>query len=499
MSKYVIALFSGLLFSLGFSPFNFLFLTIVSLSSFLFLLEKSSSLRESFRISFIFGIGVWSIGISWVIVSIYYHGDVSLIVSVLITSLFIVLLSLYKSLVGIIYFKLKKNFIFNALVLFPFAWVFVETLRGFLFSGFPWLLLGISITNSPLSGFLPIFGSSGSSIILCIISALLVITFNLKRSNKLSKYQINKIRMISGSFLIILVSTPPLLLNKISWTEEIGKQKVSIYQPNLTLEEKWSYEGIAKTRNLLKKALLVAENKELIIFPETAFISNETSRESFFKSLEDLLSKKEIYLITGILGTKGEARTNTLHGYGLAKGTYDKVKLVPFGEYVPFLDIFGNFLNFIGINITNMQPGYEYKTLKIGKYVVSPTICYEIAFESIVLETASISNLFITLSNDTWFGDSIGPYQHLEISQARAIEHERAVLRSTNSGISAIINEKGEIQEKIGIFEDKSLNHTVSIREGTTPYSYFKRYPLYLYLLLIFMYLYKNNRTNVTK
>ena len=187
MSKYVIALFSGLLFSLGFSPFNFLFLTIVSLSSFLFLLEKSSSLRESFRISFIFGIGVWSIGISWVIVSIYYHGDVSLIVSVLITSLFIVLLSLYKSLVGIIYFKLKKNFVFNALVLFPFAWVLVETLRGFLFSGFPWLLLGISITNSPLSGFLPIFGSSGSSIILCIISALLVITFNLKRSNKLSK------------------------------------------------------------------------------------------------------------------------------------------------------------------------------------------------------------------------------------------------------------------------------------------------------------------------
>ena len=90
-------------------------------------------------------------------------------------------------------------------------------------------------------------------------------------------------------------------------------------------------------------------------------------------------------------------------------------------------------------------------------------------------------------------------YQHLEISQARAIEHERAVLRSTNSGISAIINEKGEIQEKIGIFEDKSLNHTVSIREGTTPYSYFKRYPLYLYLLLIFMYLYQNNRTNVTK
>ena len=104
------------------------------------------------------------------------------------------------------------------------------------------------------------------------------------------------------------------------------------------------------------------------------------------------------------------------------KAIYDKTHLVPFGEYVPFLDIFGNLLNFIGINITNMQPGYEYKTLKIGKYVVSPTICYEIAFESIVLETASISNLFITLSNDTWFGDSIGPYQHLNIARIRSIE-----------------------------------------------------------------------------
>ena len=498
MSKYVVAFFSGLLFSLGFSPFNLFIFTLISLSLFLLLLEKSNTLEESFRISFIYGLGVWSIGISWVIVSIYYHGNVSLIGSILITSLFIAILALYKSLIGIIYFKLRTKFIINCLVLFPFAWVFIETIRGILFSGFPWLSLGVSISNSSLSGFLPIIGSSGSSVILCLISGLILVILNFNNKSSNLKNNGLKVRVISGLSLIIFISLPPLLLNKISWTNEIAKQKVTIYQPNLTLDQKWSYEGIAKTRNLLKNALLKAESKEMIVFPETAFISNKQSREVYFNSLEDLLTKKNILLIAGVLGESEKGRTNTIKGYGLAEGRYDKIKLVPFGEYVPFSNILGNLLNFIGINITNMQAGDQFNTIKANGYDISPTICYEIAFDSIVAETADRSNLFVTLSNDTWFGDSIGPYQHLEIAQTRAIEHERSIIRSTNSGISAIINEKGKVQGNIEIFGKDSLTSIVSIRKGTTPYSILKNYPLYLYLLLVLLYLYYKKRTNVT-
>ena len=114
-----------------------------------------------------------------------------------------------------------------------------------------------------------------------------------------------------------------------------------------------------------------------------------------------------------------------------------------------------------------------------------------------VRKTAKNSNLLLTISNDTWFGESLGPAQHLEIAQARALEHQKSLIRATNSGISAIISKKGEIIQKQGYFELKTLKGKVKIYEGSTLFSITGNYLLAAYIILMFMYLFYYNRTNV--
>ena len=151
----------------------------------------------------------------------------------------------------------------------------------------------------------------------------------------------------------------------------------------------------------------------------------------------------------------------------------------------------------LGIRITDYAKGEGKQLLNLGKIKISPSICYEIAFIELVRKTAKDSNILVTISNDTWFGTSLGPYQHLEIAQNRAIEHQKSLIRSTNSGISAIINNRGKILNKQDYFEEKVLSEKVVLYKGSTPFGIVGNLPIYLYLLVIFVYSILNKRTYV--
>jgi len=153
----------------------------------------------------------------------------------------------------------------------------------------------------------------------------------------------------------------------------------------------------------------------------------------------------------------------------------------------------------MGINQFNILQGEAYSHLISNKLSISASICYEIAFNELVRKTAKSSNLLVTISNDTWFGASIGPEQHLEIAQSRALEHQKSLIRATNSGISAIIDRRGKIVKRQGFFEKKELKGEISIYEGKTPFSIIGNYFIYGYIILIYMYLLKYKRTYVLK
>ena len=491
MKIYLLSLLAGSIYPLGFAPFNIWPLSLISVILFLHFLEKS--IKENlFLIGLFYGVGLCSVGMSWMYVSIHYFGNVDIYVSAIITILFILALALYFSLIGLIYKFLKTSTTVDVLFLFPFSWVFVEIIRSYLFTGFPWLIAGTSLGTSFLDGWTPILGVYGSSLFFVLVASFFYLLI-VKYLNK------ENIIYLTSFFILLILSS--LLLKQLTWTHKIGEILISVYQPNLELEEKWSFRGIEKTKDLIEDSIVNAKNSEFIFFPETALIQSEIDLSDWLKDLEEKLKLKDIAQITGIVGEISNHKvTNRVQGFGKAKGYYDKRHLVPFGEYVPLVDYFGKVLNLLGLerlnNITTV-PGENYNNIKVGEIRISPAICYEIAFNDLVRKASSNSNLLLTISNDTWFGRSIGPEQHLEIAQIRALEHQMSLIRSTNSGISAIINKKGEIIDRINHFQDYSLKENVDLYRGETPFKKFGNKPVYFILFMILTFLIFNKRTYV--
>ena len=276
---------------------------------------------------------------------------------------------------------------------------------------------------------------------------------------------------------------PSSVLKNIEWTIPDNELKVSLHQPNLTLEDKWSQFGVIKTHGMIQRAIDDATEGELIVFPETALILSEKDNKSFMEMINYKSLNKNLTLLTGIVERESNFKIrNRLQSFGSVEASYDKVKLVPFGEFIPLERFLGGLLDIIGLNLTNTIPGTELNLINSPNIKISPSICYEIAFDRIVRKTAHNSNILITVSNDTWFGRSIGPEQHLEIAQNRALEHKKPLLRATNSGVSAIISHNGQVIEKQGYFEEKTLRGSIFLYIGNTFYSTYGNLPIILFI-----------------
>ena len=480
LKKTFIALLCGLVFTFGFAPFDLWLLSILSLVLLLTLLNDSN--RDVFLIGYFFGFGMWVTGISWLYVSIHYHGNVNFYGSILIILLFIAILALYSGLLFLLnnYFRKHspKNLFFLTL---PASWVIIELLRSYLFTGFPWLISGTMLANTVIDGFTPIIGAQGNTFFLILIATLVFQTFYKAKEKSSALFPL---------IVLLLIIPSSFFFKSIEWTSEENEIQVSVYQPNLTLEDKWSQFGVIKSEGMIERAIDNANHGELIVFPETALILAEKDNQSFLDRIRYKSFNKDITLISGIIEREDNSTIrNRLQAFGSINTFYDKVKLVPFGEFIPFEDYLGDFLDIIGLNLTNTIPGEAIKPINTGKLRISPSICYEIAFDELIRKTAKDSNILLTISNDTWFGESIGPIQHLEIAQNRALEHKKPLIRSTNSGISAIISKDGEIIEKQDYFEEKLLKIKLMLYSGNTFYSNYGNLPLYVFLAFYISFL----------
>ena len=491
LKKRFLALICGVIFSFGFAPFDLWLISVLSVAVLVGLLNKSSN-KEAFLLGYAFGFGMWLSGISWLYVSIHYHGNVGIIGSSLIILIFISILSLYSGFLFLLNNVLEslspKKIIFLTL---PIAWTLLEFLRSYLFTGFPWLISGTMLADTFIDGYTPIIGAQGNSFFLILLSVLVYKLYENITENRSAL-------LLSTFSLLILM--PSYFLKTVEWTSAENKIQVSLYQPNLTLEDKWSQFGIIKSQGMIEKSIEDANDGDLIVFPETALILSEKDNQPFMNRIKSKSSEKNITLITGILEREDNYRVrNRLQTLGTMEDVYDKVKLVPFGEFIPLEKYLGSFLDIIGLNLTNTLPGEAVKSIETGKLRISPSICYEIAFDEHIRKTAKDSNILLTVSNDTWFGKSIGPIQHLEIAQNRAIEHKKPLIRATNSGISAYVSKNGEIIESQTYFEDKTLTRNITLYSGHTFYSKYGNLPLLIFLILYvsFMSFKKLFNTNI--
>ena len=492
-SKFFAGFFLGSLIVLAFQPFNYWFLTFL-IPGLLYQLIKSEGIKNTFFISYFFGFGLWAFGIFWIENSITVYGGASPILGSFLTLLLAAFLSLFQA-ISFTLFKLvtSQRKTYEVFLLFPATWVLSEWLREFLFTGFPWLYIGYTaVDNSLLQGYIPVLGIFGVGFFIVLISQIFLALLGSLRD--LTKRK----PLYSSSLILIIIFIGNQPLENINWTKSTGKISAIVIQPNIDIKEKWTRKGLQTIESAIEKKL--SENplqnltqSSVIFWPEvtlTKLIQKNTVDE--FRN--NILKENNILgMVIGALTiNESEEINNSLIGIGNISGIYDKNFLVPFGEYIPLSGLFSVFFDFFNFNRPQIFAGNKSELIGNNLINISSAICYEIAYQNVFLSNSKKTNILFNASNDNWFGDGLGPHQHLQIARFRAAEHQKYLVRSTSTGISALINHRGQIIKKIETSinrnELESFQEDVILKSGQTPYAYFGK-NLFLFILVIIFFI----------
>ena len=468
------ALVAGALIPFAFAPYNLYFISIFSLSVLFYIWSITNSTRESFILGYLFGFAMFGVGVNWLHISINLFGGVNIVGALLFTYIFIAYISLYPALCGYLATRFFKH---ARIIALPALWLLTEWCRGWMLTGFPWLNIGSSQTDSVLLAFAPVLGEYGITFFVCL-SAMAISTL----INADSK------RRVIGGLLLILISLSSIILNNINWTYDLKKDiDIVLVQGAIPQEQKWKPEQRQKTYEIYSDLSKPFWTSDLIIWPETAIPSLYHLADDFIIPISSEQLSSDAMFMSG-LAYKDPKSNNYFNSVLLIDNKhrfYHKNHLVPFGEYLPFKSFLGEILRFLKIPMSDFSSGNpDQKLFETDKGIFGMSICYEDAYGSEVRKALPDANILINVSNDAWFGDSFAPHQHLQMARIRAIENGRYMLRSTNTGISAVIDNNGKIISRSPQFKPHALYATVKLFSGETPYSKFGNIPILILCIL---------------
>ncbi len=487
----VLAIIAGVIASYGYAPHNLWYMPIIGVSLLAYILTNKRSLLGNALIVFLFAFTLNTTTLWWISSVLRGFGQMPFILATLVILCLSIYLAIFQALAGLLSKKFYFGRFIQLVIFLPFLWVAADYLNGVLFTGFPWNWLCYTQTNSHLKHIAPIFGGEGVTLAVLMIGGAI-------------GYAIKTFRF-SVLCLPITIYTLAIWLSTLQFTDKLTNVNVSLMQGNIPTEAKWNQDQIIPTLKTYFKLVEGSIDKaDIIIWPESAIPALENDTYSILDRLDNLMYSNHVGFITGL--QYFDERTNSFYngmvGLGLidAKGInhytygegnrYYKRHLVPIGEFVPFetlLRTLGPIFNMPMSSFTRgntKQPNIEIFGLKIAS-----AICYEIAFNfELIDQIYPDTNMIVTLSNDGWFNLTNGPSQHLAIAQMRAIEFGKPVLRATNNGITAAINDKGEIIDTAMENIITTLNVSVTPTLGLTPFATYGRKPmLYVISFLLFL------------
>ncbi len=491
-SGNILSIVAGILITFAFAPCQLYFLAIL-MPAILFLLWQNVSPEEAFKRGWLFGLGMFGAGVYWVFISIHTFGDASIFLAGLITIAFIAILAIFPGLSGYLLNRFfPKNGRSRIFFAFPAIWVLLEWVRSWIFTGFPWLFLGYSQMNSPLKGYAPLVGVYGVSLLILFSSGLLIQTgIHLKQKNvKKAAYYF---------FVLLVIWAAGACLTLKTWTRPFGNPvKVSLVQGNIPQQMKWSADYVQSTLDTYTKLTEPHWDSNIIIWPESAITIPLQNAEDFLNGMDATAKAHQTTFITGVPVHVPDTQSyyNAIITLGTDKSYYLKRRLVPFGEYTPFYEWLGKLLDILKIPMSDFIPATEKSAPLVANNIkIAAFICYEIAFpEMALLERNDSINLFLTVSNDAWFGRSIAQAQHLEMAQMRAAENGRPVLFVSNNGITAIINAQGNIKIAAPPYVPYVLTDTVQPVEGKTPWQMLGMDPVLFLMVMLILFAIREQR-----
>lgn len=497
--KLLLALLLGALLTFAYAPFSFWPIIFVILPLFIYLLQQTAK-QHYLKLGYAFGLGWFGSGMSWVHVSIADFGGLPLIGSLALMLLLCGYLAIYPALACYCLGRYFKASLWP--LSFPFIWLASEFLRSWILTGLPWLSLGYSQINGVLAGWLPVIGEFGVTSLIIILSSALAIWLPQKK-------------WTASILLCVVVCISGVTLERIEWTTKTGKfARISMVQGNIEQAIRWTPKQDKPTMD--KYLSMTAEHwqsNDVIIWPEAAIPQLEPIALDYLHQLDTLAANSQTGMITGIVNYNFDTREayNNLVGLGLQKSPslpsdgeqqsnghyhylhanrFSKHHLLPFGEFIPLEDWIRGIAPIFDLPMSSFSRGdYQQSNIQAKGFNFAPAICFEIAFPRQISQNLYFNTDFIiTVSNDAWFGDSHGPAQHLEIAQVRAKEFGLPVLRSTNNGITAFINHKGQIQSRLPQFEAAVLSDSIPLVEGKTPYRQLGDWPIWIFTLVLFLW-----------
>ncbi|TQV87836.1 apolipoprotein N-acyltransferase [Aliikangiella coralliicola] len=482
--KSRISLFlSGALFPLAFAPVNLWPLIFVSFFFFVTALIRSVPLSP-FKIGYYWGLGCFLVGVSWVYVSIHEFGYVPVLGAASLTLLFVVFWAFFKGVFSYLVIKtIQMSSRSMVILIAPTLWVLSEFLQSSIFSGFPWLLAGYSQIDSPLSSLATWFGVYGLSWFVVAIAAAIVC--GLTRPEGRLYWGVAATLM--GVALIARVTlTDTAAIKQQTALNEKNSLDVALVQPNIAQEKKWDRRYFAEIIEILFQESEQLWSADLVVWPEGAIPAYAHQVRDITYDLQQRAIQNNSHLILGIpeYDQARELSFVALKSFGEQSQTYHKQVLVPFGEYVPLEKWLRGLIKFLDLPMSGFTPAdVPQVPMQFDNFTVIPAICYEIAYPEIIRELSAVNQsankaspqLIVTVSNEAWFGESLGPYQHMQMARMRSLELGIPLVRSTNDGITAVVDARGTLIKQLPRYQQSSLRMSVPMTNFAT---YYRRWGL---------------------
>jgi apolipoprotein N-acyltransferase len=494
--RAVLAGVFGALAVLAFAPFHLWPLAIVSLGFLFALWLTATNKKQAALLGFCWGLGLFCTGVSWIYVSLHDFGDMPMLLAALAVFLFCAMLAMLPTLAAVIAQTLRRRGsavlspALSLLLVMPSAFVAMEYLRISILTGFPWLIMGYTQTPNalmgvPLSGFASVFGVFAISWLLAFTAGAGVLML-----------QSQSLRARRTPVLVALLAVfgSGWAMQWISWTSAVGAPlSVALVQGNVAQDLKWRDDQHEATREIYLD--LASQSKaKLIILPETAIPQFDFQvPPEYFDQLKAIAVRNGGDLLVGMPtytmpppGESPKALFNSAVSMGISPAqTYSKNHLVAFGEFIP--PLFSWVYQWLNMPMSGFTPGAETQpSMRLSGHRVAINICYEDTFGHEIAASLADADLLVNVSNMAWFGRPLAGEQHAQFSQMRAMETGRWMLRSTNTGLTAAINEQGRIVKALPQYERGTVEIEAQPREGMTPYVRWKDAPVLLLLLTAF-------------